>query len=197
MQRFRFLSLGVALCLLTACGGDDGGTPTPPPPPVVTGPAWPNFGRDVQHAARSGVATQSLLRIVWQTPVDLVPPYLPGNVLHIHYGSPVITASNTVLVPVKVNRTGGFRVEARSGANGALAWSADSDYILPPHDWVPSYNIALTPGNRLYMPMAGGRVGYRDSADSATGTIATVAFYGNDAYASASANIAMALLPRR
>lgn len=187
MQRFRFLSLGVALCLLTACGGDDGGTPTPPPPPVVTGPAWPNFGRDVQHAARSGVATQSLLRIVWQTPVDLVPPYLPGNVLHIHYGSPVITASNTVLVPVKVNRTGGFRVEARSGANGALAWSADSDYILPPHDWVPSYNIALTPGNRLYMPMAGGRVGYRDSADSATGTIATVAFYGNDAYASAPA----------
>jgi len=154
---------------------------------VVTGPAWWNFGRDVQHAAQSGVATQSLLRIVWQTPVDLVPPYLPGNVLHIHYGSPVITASNTVLVPVKVNRSGGFRVEARAGSNGALMWTTDSDYVLPPHDWVPSYNIALTPGNRLYLPLAGGRLGYRDNADAATGTLATVAFYGNEAYAAAAA----------
>lgn len=190
MRAFLVLPFGFVLCLLAACGGGggDGGTPEPPvPPPVVTGPAWWNFGRDVQHAAKSSVATQSLLRIVWQTPVDLVPPYLPGNVLLIHYGSPVITASNTVLVPVKVNRTGGFRVEARAGSNGALVWTTNSDYILPPHVWVPSYNIALTAGNRLYMPMAGGRLGYRDNADAATGNFSTVAFYGNDAYTAAPA----------
>jgi len=190
-QVLRPFGFALAIGLLCGCGGGggDGGTPEPPPPPPppVAGPAWPNFGRDVQHAAQSGAATQALLRIVWQTPVDLVPPYLPGNVLHIHYGSPVITASNTVLVPVKVNRDGGFRVEARSGANGALVWTVSSDYVLPPHDWVPSYNIALTSGNRVYMPMAGGRIAYRDNADAATGALTTLAFYGNEAYGAASA----------
>lgn len=187
----RALPFSLAIGLVAGCGdgggGSDGSMPEPPPPPPIVGPAWPNFGRDVQHAAQGGVATQSLLRIVWQTPVDLVPPYLPGNVLHIHYGSPVITAGNTVLVPVKVNRDGGFRVEARAGATGALLWNVDSDYILPPHDWVPSYNIALTPGNRVYMPMAGGRLAWRDNADAATGALGTIAFYGNDAHEAASA----------
>ena len=153
-----------------------------PPPDLVTGPAWPNFGRDVQHAAQSGTATQSLARIVWQTPVDLVPPYLANNVLHIHYGSPVITARNTVLLSVKQTRTSGFRVEARAGATGALVWSAATDYILPAHDWTPSYNIALTQGNRLYWPGAGGKLFYRDNADAAEGAVQSVAFYGNDAY---------------
>ena len=179
--------LGALLsCLVIAgCGGGGGGGggPAPEPPtPVVSGPAWWNFGRDVQHAAQGGVATQALSRIVWQTAVDLVPPYLPGNVLHIHYGSPVITSSNTVLVPVKLNRESGFRVEARSGANGTLIWSAPTDYILPAHDWTPSYNIALTQGNRVYMPAAGGRLVYRDNADSASGALTSIAFYGNDAY---------------
>ncbi len=184
------LPIVLAIGFVAGCGGGggDGGTPEPPPPPPpIAAPSWPNFGRDVQHAAQGGVATQALLRILWQMPVDLVPPYLPGNVLHIHYGSPVITAANTVLVPVKVNRDGGFRVEAREGGSGALLWSADSDYVLPPHDWVPSYNIALTPGNRVYMPMAGGRIAWRDGADAATGALGAVAFYGNDAYDTAAA----------
>ena len=162
----------ILACLLVAgCGGGGGGggggDSTPPGPPIVNGPAWWNFGRDVQHAAQSGIATQSLSRIVWQAPVDLVPPYLANNVLHIHYGSPVITPRNTVLIPVKLNRDSGFRVEARAGANGALVWSAPTDYVLPAHDWTPSYNIALTQGNRVYWPGAGGKLYYRDDADSA------------------------------
>ena len=182
MRRVRsFLAAFLLVVALGGCGGGGGGG-EPPAPPFVSGPAWWNFGRDVQHAAQSGVATQSLSRIVWQTPVDLQPPYLANNVLHIHYGSPVITARNTVLVPVKLNRDGGFRVEARAGANGELLWSAPTDYVLPAHDWTPSYNIALTQTNRVYMPGAGGKLYYRDDVDAASGAISSVVFYGSDAY---------------
>ena len=119
---------------------------------------------------------------MWQTAVDLVPPYRANNVLQIHYGSPVISARNTVLVPVKLNRDSGFRVEARAGANGALLWSAPTDYVLPAHDWTRSYDIALTQGNCVYFPGAGGKLYFRDNVDSATGTVETVVFYGSDAY---------------
>ncbi|MBC8118001.1 MAG: hypothetical protein H7X75_00300, partial [Burkholderiaceae bacterium] len=131
----------VAACLfMNACGnggGSDGASAPVQPPPVppavstVDGPAWWNFGRDSQHAAQSGIATQSLLRVVWQTAVELVPPFSAINVLPLHYVSPVISRRDTVLVPVKINRDGGFRVEARSGANGGLLWSAPTDYVLP------------------------------------------------------------------
>ena len=170
MNRVRsFIAAFLLVVAVAGCGGGGGGGESPAPP-FASGPAWWNFGRDVQHAAQAGVATQSLSRIVWQVPVDLQPPYLANNVLHIHYGSPVITARNTVLVPVKLNRDGGLRVEARAGANGALLWSAPTDYILPAHDWTPSYSIALTQTNRVYMPGAGGKLYYRDDVDAASGS---------------------------
>ena len=175
---------------LAGCGGGDGGgqsAPVAPPSSIVDGPAWWNFGRDSQHAAQSDIATQTLSRIVWQTTMDLVPPYRANNVLPIHYGSPVISARNTVLVPVKLNLDSGFRVEARAGANGALLWSAPTDYVLPAHDWTPSYNIALTQGNRVYFPGAGGKLYFRDNVDSANGTVETVVFYGSNSYDSARA----------
>lgn len=183
----------LALCaLLAACGGGGGGGSAPAevaPPPVsaVNGPAWWGFGRDAQHSAQSGIATQPLRRIVWQTPVDLAPQLSANGSLLIHYGSPVITARNAVLVPVKTGATQGFRLEARAGASGALIWSAASDYILPAHDWVPSFNVALTQDNRVYMPGAGGRLFVRDNPDAATGTLQTVVFYGAAAYDAAPA----------
>lgn len=178
----------LALALLAGCGGGGGGgggtneIATPVPPSTVNGPAWWNFGRDAQHAAQSGVATQPLNRILWQARVDLAPVLSPNGSLLIHYGSPVITSRNTVLLPVKTGASNGFRVEAHAGANGALLWSADTDYLLPPHGWVPSYNIALTQGNRLYFPGAGGKLHYRDDADNPNGAVGSVAFYGNDVY---------------
>ena len=42
-----------------------------------------------------------------------------------------------------------------NGANGQLAWSFDSDYVTPPHNWTPTYNVTLTKGNRVVMPGAG------------------------------------------
>ena len=180
---------------LTGCGGGGGTTasaptptpPTEPTPPAVNGPAWFGFGRDAQHTAVGAIATQPLTRVVWTTPVDLAPQYSNGGALLIHYGSPVITAKSTVVVPVKTTAGGGFRIEARAGANGALVWSANSDYVLPTgSSWTPSYNIVLTTANRVYVPAAGGRLLYRDDADAATGSVQGVAFYGASTYDAAS-----------
>jgi hypothetical protein len=186
------LSLALLACLLTACGGGEDAIappPPPPPPPVVVGPAWPTFGGDAQHAALSTVASQPLGRILWQTPVDTAPQYGGGgSYLLTHYGSPVITAKNTVMVPVKTTANGGFRFEARSGATGTLLWSATSDYVVPPHNWFPSYNLTLTANARVYAPGAGGKLYYRDDVDSATGTVQTAVFYGSGAYAAAPAS---------
>ena len=180
---------------LPGCGGGGGSVgdgavfPDPPLPGVpVDGPAWRGFGGDVQHTAISGIATQDLNRIIWSTPLDSQPQYQPDGSLLAHYGSPVVTSHNTVVLPMKTGATGGFRAEARYGSNGSLLWRVDSDYRLPPHRWVPSYNLALTAANRLYAPASGGRLLVKDDADSATGGTRFVAFYGAAAYAADAAN---------
>jgi len=139
--------------------------------------AWSNFARDAQHTALSGNGSQPLNRIHWQTPVDLA-PQITGDELLIHYGSPLITAQNTVIVPVKTGPNGGFRVEAHRGADGGLLWTLATDYALPPHNWIPEFAPALTPASRLYFPGAGGTVYYRDNPDSASGSEGQIAFYG-------------------
>ena len=173
---------------LAACGGTNGGPVVQPPDagpaPGLNGPAWPGFGRNAQHTADGAIATQDLNRIVWNAPIDLS-PQLNGGELLIHYGSPVISGFNTVLLPVKTGASGGFRIEARSGGNGGLIWKADSDYVLPPNpngDWTPSYNITLTAGSRMYAPGSGGKLLVRDAVDTAAGTVSPLAFYGTANY---------------
>jgi hypothetical protein len=68
--------------------------------------AWSTFGRDAQHTAQSTTASQPLNRVVWQTPVDLQPQYSGNGSLLAHYGSPLMTAANTIIVPVKTGATG-------------------------------------------------------------------------------------------
>src|SRR5262245_47994351 len=79
--------------------------------------SWPAFAFNAQHTAESPVAGEDLQAIRWQTPVDLIPQY-SGNDLLIHYGSPVITPANTIIVPVKTGATDGFEVEAIDAATG-------------------------------------------------------------------------------
>ena len=179
----------VAVAAVAGCGGGGGSDDTTPvvPAPPVDGPAWLGFGRDAQHAANSAIATQDLNRISWSTPLDLAPTYTSGGALLVHYGSPVVTSHNTVVLPVKTGPAGGFRVEARSGGNGGLIWSAATDYQLPPHNWLPSYNPALTTGNRFYVAGAGGKLLVKDDADSNSGALRTVVFYGAGAYNASSA----------
>lgn len=196
-EQRRTVLAALAAAALAACGGGGGGggatpplptpAPTLPPPPPVDGPPWLAFGGDAQHAAVSQVATQPLSRIVWRTPVDMAPQYSPQGYLLVHYGSPVITRTNTVIVPVKRAAQPQYRIEARSGHDGTLAWSMDTDYAMPAHRWVPSYNITLTRANRLYAPGAGGKVYYRDNADSAASAVQTAVFYGDAAYTAAKA----------
>ena len=156
---------------------------------LLRGPAaradWPTFAGNPQHTAASATAAQSLQAIRWSAPVDLAPP--AGDIL-IHYGSPLVTPGNTVIVPVKTGSTGGFRVEARRAQDGAVRWSADTDYLLPPHTWVPSYGPTLTASQRVYFAGAGGTVLFRDAADTpGPATIGRLAFFGLSNYQAAPA----------
>jgi hypothetical protein len=148
---------------------------------VTPAASWNGYARDSHHSALSAVASQSLSRIHWQTPVDLQPQYADGELL-IHYGSPIVTPQNTVVLPVKTGVDGQFRVDARNAANGSLVWSFASDYVLPPHDWTPPSSVTLTAASRVYFPGPGGTVYYRDSPDSASGSTGQIAFYGTQNY---------------
>jgi hypothetical protein len=146
---------------------------------------WSSYAANAQHTADSSVASQSLAVIHWQTPVDLNPQF-SGNDLLIHYGSPLITSANTVIVPVKTGATGGFEVEGINGRYGNVKWTQSTDYILPPHNWTPSFSPVLTPNNRLYFAGAGGTVYYIDAPDSDGAAITGhLAFYGINNYNSA------------
>jgi hypothetical protein len=181
--------------VLVACGGGGGGSPavvTNPAPPVgggtpVSGPAWLGFGGDAQHAALAQVATQDLARIVWRTAVDMAPQYSQQGYLLVHYGAPSITTKNTVLVPVKRGVQEQYRIEAHDGRSGVLAWSLDSDYVMPAHRWTPSYNLTLTSGNQLVFPGAGGKLTVRDNPDAANGAVKNLVFYGESSYNGAKA----------
>jgi len=184
MRRLIVPILITVAALSGGCGGGSAPDPAPepaPPPGTLVGPAWRGFGGDAQHTALGAVATQPLSRVRWSAPMDLSPQHV-GSDLLIHYGSPVITARNVVLMPVKTGALGGFRVEARSGTSGALRWSAVSDYILPEHDWTPSYNLTLTENNRLHMPGAGGKIFFVDDADALAVTLKASIFYGSETY---------------
>src|SRR5207302_9784442 len=110
-----------------------------------------------------------------------------GKYLSIHYDSPLITADNTVIVPVKTGATGGFRVEAHRRSDGVLLWSFHTDFTLPTHNglWTPICGIALTPNDEaVAIPGAGGTVLLRSFPDAATNSQPPIrlAFYGLDNY---------------
>jgi hypothetical protein len=143
------------------------------PPPV-----WRGYAADAQHTATAPAAGQSLAAIRWHTPVDEMPQY-SGDELFIHYASPMITANNVILVPVKTKAAGGFEVQARRGTTGALLWTLASDYVLPPSSgWTPSFPANTDVYNRLHEAAAGGTVLFRDGANQLTGKTGRLAFYG-------------------
>jgi hypothetical protein len=150
-------------------------------------PAWRGHANDAQHTARAPVAGQPLSKIHWSMAVDEAPPLAPhqrpgGSELLIHYASPMITAANTVLVPVKTKAQGDFEIDAVSGTNGKSLWKMKTDYILPPSDWIPPLPAHLSGQNRLFVAGAGGAVLFRDSPDSKTGQTGEFVFYGLSNY---------------
>jgi hypothetical protein len=169
LSALRCVPLIMALCLASVAR-----------PTVAQG--WPGYAHDPQHSCMGVPASQIPQQIRWSTPVDLQAPYTNG-ILYIHYGSPVITRLNTVLVPVKTTSNGDWRIEAHSGVNGSLMWTTASDFTLPAHDWVPIFGITLTPKDRyLVYPGAGGTIYQRTFPDTANLTPTRLAFYGISNY---------------
>ena len=143
-------------------------------------PTWFGYGGNAQHTALSTVPALPIQTILWQTPVDQQPQY-SGSDLFIHYASPMATAANTILAPVKTGVSEGFSIYAFDGNTAAQKWSLSSDYILPPHGsvWTPSFPATLTATNRLYFAGAGGTVYYVDNPDANGATVTgQFAFYG-------------------
>ena len=120
------------------------------------------FAGNAQHTAIFEPAAQDLNAIHWSASVDA------NNTSLAHYGAPLITAANTVLTPVKI-AANGFRVDALHGADGTPKYSLATDYVLPPHNWIPVYQPVVAPfggGLRVYYPGAGGTVFATDNPDS-------------------------------
>lgn len=142
--------------------------------------SWFTFAGDPQHTGLSSVAAQPVNAIQWQTPVDLSPTGAA-----VHYGSPVFTPANTVIIPVKTGTSGGFAVTGRNGTTGNLLWTLPSDYTLPPHNWLPPYGPTLTSTGRLYFAGNGGTIYYVDNPDTPGATVGgQLAFYGINNYRS-------------
>ncbi len=148
------------------------------------GPAveWAGFAANAQHTAVARKRPQPLRRIRWRAKVDLAPVYVLGT-LPIHYGSPMITAANTVLVPTRVSAKAGFEVVAYSGASGVRRWSLDTDYRPPAFTggfgvWTPPLPAVLTSGTALAVAGAGGTVLVRQHANMTAGAVRRLVFYG-------------------
>src|SRR4051794_17031836 len=73
---------------------------------LLTG-GWASYAHDPQHSALAPAAAQPLDVLRWSAPVDLNPQYINNDLL-IHYGSPLLTQANNVIMPVKTGATGGF-----------------------------------------------------------------------------------------
>ncbi len=135
--------------------------------------AWLTHSHDAQHTGVSEVASQPFGKIHWSVPVDLA---VPTGEIFIHYGSPVITAENTVIVPVKTG-TDSFRVEARDGASGELLWRQKTGYQAPMAGFLPGMGPTLF-HNDLLIPDDAGRVMVRNRPNRAGGEISHLYFYG-------------------
>jgi hypothetical protein len=149
------------------------------PAPAV---AWAGFAGNAQHTAVALNLPQPLHRIRWRAKVDLH-PVLSGRELLIHYGAPMITAANTVLVPTRVSARAGFRVVAYSGTSGTRRWSLNTDYRPPAFlarrgAFAPPLPAVLTPAGTLAVAGAGGTILMRGSADAAAGPVHRSVFYG-------------------
>jgi len=138
---------------------------------------WLTHAHDAQHSAQSTVQSQALEMIHWHMPVDLDPP--EGEIT-VHYGSPLITQANTVVVPVKTG-SNSFRVEAHNGATGQRLWTLATGYQAPGASFLPGLGPTIF-GSQLFVPDLGGRVLVRQNPDQASGALSRLYFYGEANY---------------
>lgn len=124
----------------------------------------PMFGGNAQHTAVYSPAAQHLNSIHWSTSIDL-----NNTGAFAHYGAPLITPANTIIVPQKTGANGGFAINVFNAVNGASMYSLTTDYTQPSHNWILPYQPALAVNSvdtRLYYPGNGGTIYYIDNPDS-------------------------------
>lgn len=144
---------------------------------------WAGFAGNAQHTAVARTRPQPFRRIRWKAKVDLAPALVQGA-LPIHYGSPMITAANTVLAPTRVSAKAGFRIVAYSGRSGARRWSLHTDYRPLAFTggssgiWTPPLPAVLTSSTALAAAGAGGTVLVRQHANMTAGAVRRLVFYG-------------------
>jgi len=134
---------------------------------------WATHAHNAQHTGVSSVASQKLAKIHWRVPVDLTP--LAGEIF-IHYGSPLVTARNTVIVPVKTGANS-FRVQAHDGATGKWLWKLSTAYQPPFAGFMPGLGTTLS-HHHLFVPDTAGGIIVRANPDQAKGHITHLYFYG-------------------
>ncbi|MFZ1217722.1 MAG: Ig-like domain-containing protein [Chthoniobacterales bacterium] len=135
----------------------------------------PTFAGNPQHTSIYQPAAQNLNRIIWSTDIDA-----RNGAGGSHYSPPLITAANTVVVPVRAASPADFLINVFD-SSGALKYTLATDYVLPTHGWVPVYNPVITTGSfgtRLYYAGRGGTMYHIDNPDSvAHGPVVQEVFY--------------------
>jgi hypothetical protein len=106
-------------------------------------------------------------RVLWSNSVDVA-----HSATSSHYGAPLITASNTIIVPTVANG-GRFNIVGYEGGTGRMKYTLTNDYVLLNVGslWRPVYQPVLVESHsslRLYYPGAGGTVYYVENPDSET-----------------------------
>lgn len=124
----------------------------------------PTFGGNAQHTAVYNPTAQHLNSVHWTTSIDL-----NNTGAFAHYGAPLITPANTIVVPQKTGASGGFQINVFNAVNGTALYSLTTDYTQPSHNWILPYQPALAVNSvdtRLYYPGNGGTIYYIDNPDS-------------------------------
>lgn len=124
----------------------------------------PTFGGNAQHTAVYNPTAQNLNAVHWTTSIDL-----NNTGAFAHYGAPLITPANTIIVPQKTGASGGFQINVFNAVNGTALYSLTTDYTQPSHNWILPYQPALAVNSvdtRLYYPGNGGTIYYIDNPDS-------------------------------
>jgi hypothetical protein len=153
-----FMSRWSCLCfavLLTSAG--------PAPAGSTTDTTVSTFAGNAQHTAVYAAPAQDLNTIRWSTAIDL-----NTSGTFAHFGGPLLTPANTIVVPVKT-AANSFQLNVFDAADGSAKYTLATDYILPPHNWIPVYQPALATssfGTRLYYAGAGGTIYFIDAPDS-------------------------------
>lgn len=138
-----------------------------------------SFANNPQHTQHSSNPAQRMNRIKWSTQIN---ENLTGGAAH--YGQPLVTLGNTVIIMVRTS-SNGYDLVGYDGSTGVQKYRLTTGYVTPSSVWlVPAQPVLVngTFGTRLYYPGGGGTIWRLDDPDSSTpGTPTRIVFYGTEA----------------